>query len=126
MYWNNLRQTARQCEAGIDVAQRNRRGILDAGYLRALARVAVMKVADQIRMHQPGVPGRVSLVIEELHARRGITGKLRDAVGVVVVLQIAAPEHRMLAVRIQLRVELRNVCAVAQRRRRFEAETGGV
>ena len=60
-------------------------------------------------MKQRGVADGIAFAVFEKHAGRGLAGKLRNAVGEIVVLQVAAPEDAMLAVLIELVVELGNV-----------------
>src|SRR5260370_1186021 len=77
-------------------------------------------------MEQRGVADGIAFAIFEKHAGCGLAGKLRNAVGEIVVLQVAAPEDAMLAVLIELVVELGNVGVPAQRRWCMEAVPGGV
>ena len=107
------RRDARQAGAGrvngVDIAQPGKAGVQHTGIFLALPRVTVAETAGQVGVKQRGVADGIAFAVFEKHAGRGLAGKLRNAVGEIVVLQVAAPEDAMLAFLIELVVELGNV-----------------
>ena len=69
-------------------------------------------------MEQRGVADGIAFAVFEKYAGCGLAGKLRNTVGEIVVLQVAPPEDAMLAVLIELVVELGDVGVSAAALRR--------
>src|ERR1700744_138063 len=88
-----------------------------------LASEAVAEVVNEIVGDEEGVTGREALVIGERGAGGGLTGKYRRS-GLAIILQIAAPEDRVLAVDIP--IETRDVGVVRALKVVGEAVADGI
>src|SRR5579872_763490 len=128
--WIERRQTLAK-RAGIVVLQRidarkEEHGAGGAGHRLPKTRIAEIEDVDQVRLDDPGVLRRNALAVIPQSGCRRLAGKLRQDNVVGIVRQGPANAQGMLALGIDMVVDLGDDRAVVAMTRGVEAESGEV